>query len=214
MRLFSYWRSGTSYRVRLALAFKSADIEIVPVNLLEGAHRQDKFLRINPQGLVPSLELEDGQIISQSPAIIEYIDDVLPGPKLFPDDPLARATVRQMAALIGCDVHPLQNLRVLNYVRDPLGHGDVAVRRWAQHWIGLGFEALEALAQDIAPDAPYLTGDQVTAAECYLIPQLFGARRYGLDLSAYPRLLAVEDAVQSLPAAHLAHPDQQPDATQ
>ncbi|MEM7741095.1 MAG: maleylacetoacetate isomerase [Pseudomonadota bacterium] len=214
MRLYSYWRSGTSYRVRLALAFKGVTIEIVPVNLLQREHRAPEFLEINPQGLVPALELDDGTIISQSPAIIEYIDDVMPGPPLFPDEPVARANVRQMAALIGCDVHPLQNLRILNYLKQPLGHDNENVQGWARHWIGEGFMALERLAQTIAPQANFLLGDNVTAAECYLIPQLFGARRYGLDVSPYPRLLEVEQAVQSLSEAERAHPDQQPDAMQ
>ncbi|MEM6747250.1 MAG: maleylacetoacetate isomerase [Pseudomonadota bacterium] len=214
MRLFSYWRSGTSYRVRLALALKGAACEIVPVNLLKREHKSSAFLSINPQGLVPSLALDDGTFLSQSPAIIEYIDETLSGPKLFPDDPAKRAMVRQMAAVIGSDVHPLQNLRVLNYLRDHLGHDDGAVGEWAREWIGAGFAALEQLAVEAAPDGTYLSGEDVTAAECYLLPQLYGARRYGLDLTPYPRLLAVEDAVQALPAAKAAHPSAQPDAAE
>ena len=212
MRLYSYWRSGTSYRVRLALAFKQARRDIVPVNLLEREHKSEAFLAINPQGLVPSLELDDGTLLSQSPAIIEYIDETMPGPELFPADPTQRAIVRQMAALIGCDIHPLQNLRVLRYLRDPLEQDDAAVQAWARQWIETGFEALETLAAKTAPDAVFLTGDSVSAAECYLLPQLYGARRYGTDLSAFPRLLAVEAAVAAMPGAVAAHPDQQPDA--
>ena len=212
MRLFSYWRSGTSYRVRLALGFKRADCEIVPVNLLNREHKEPSFLAKNPQGLVPSLQLDDGRFLSQSPAIIEYLDETLPGPKLFPEDRAQKALVRQMAAVIGCDVHPLQNLRVLNYLRDPLGRDDSGVSAWASEWIGAGFLALEQLANEVAPDAPFLSGDSFSAAECYLIPQLYGARRYDMDLTAYPRLLAVEDAVQELTFAKEAHPSAQPDA--
>ncbi|MEO1658967.1 MAG: maleylacetoacetate isomerase [Pseudomonadota bacterium] len=212
MRLFSYWRSGTSYRVRLALAFKGAECDIVPVNLLKREHKAPTFLAMNPQGLVPSLELDDGTILSQSPAIIEYLDDTLPGPRLFPEDPVQKALVRQMAAVIGCDVHPLQNLRILRYLRAPLGHDDEAVSAWARQWIGDGFAALETLTNEIAPGAAYLSGETVSAAECYLIPQLYGARRYDMDLSPFPRLLAVEEAVNGMAAAQAAHPSAQPDA--
>ena len=212
MRLFSYWRSGTSYRVRLALGFKGANCEIVPVNLLEREHKEPSFLAKNPQGLVPSLQLDDGRFLSQSPAIIEYLDETLPGPKLFPDDPAERALVRQMAAVIGCDVHPLQNLRILKYLRDPLGQDDRGVKEWASEWIGAGFQALEKLANEVAPDAPFLSGDSFSAAECYLIPQLYGARRYDMDLTAFPRLLSVEEASQHLAFAKEAHPSAQADA--
>lgn len=212
MKLYSYWRSGTSYRVRLALSFKSADIELVPVNLLEAEHRSEAFLRLNPQGLVPSLELDDGTLLSQSPAIIEYIDEVLPGPKLLPETPLERARARHWAAIIGCDVHPLQNLRILKYLQDPLGHSREDAFRWAAHWITVGLAALEQEVAVKRAEGPYALGRAPTIVDCYLLPQLYAARRFGADLSALPRLLATEEALLARQDVQVAIPEAQPDA--
>ncbi|MEM1379205.1 MAG: maleylacetoacetate isomerase [Pseudomonadota bacterium] len=210
MKLYSYWRSGTSYRVRIALAIKGASVEIVPVNLLDGAHKDESFLTRNPQGLVPTLELDDGTLLSQSPAIIEYLDETLPGPELLPEDPLQRAEARHLSALIGCDIHPLQNLRVLKYLQDPLGHNRDEAFAWAAHFIAAGFEALETLLSKA--DTPFAMGDAPGVVECYLLPQLYAARRFGTDLSAVPRLLAIEKAAADWPDITAAHPEQQIDA--
>ncbi|MEM9839389.1 MAG: maleylacetoacetate isomerase [Pseudomonadota bacterium] len=209
MKLFSYWRSGTSYRVRIALALKGETLDIVPVNLLEGAHRESAFLERNPQGLVPTLELDDGTLLSQSPAIIEYLDEVLPGPKLLPEDPLERAKVRHLAAIIGCDTHPLQNLRILKYLQDPLGHDREKSFAWAAHWIDTGLGALEA---QVPEGSAFTCGEQPGLVECYLIPQLYAGRRFGADLAALPKLTAIEERTLAWPGLADAHPDNQPDA--
>ncbi|MCQ8185634.1 maleylacetoacetate isomerase [Parvularcula maris] len=214
MKLYGYWRSGTSYRVRLALALKGQEIETVPVNLATGEHREEDFVKLNPQGLVPALDIGDGRLLTQSPAIIEYLDEALEGPKLFPPDPWQRAKARQYAALIGCDVHPLQNLRVLKRLQDPLGHSKEEAFSWAAYWITIGLQALEeTLEQDDQP-GPFLLGDTPSAAECYLLPQLYAGRRFGAELGGLTRLLEVEAAMNALPAVAAAHPSRQPDATE
>ena len=210
MKLYSYWRSGTSYRVRIALAIKGATAEIIPVNLLNRDHKSGDFLAKNPQGLVPTLELSDGTLLSQSPAIIEYLDETLPGPKLLPSDPVERARARHLAALIGCDIHPLQNLRVLRYLNDPLGHDKEATFSWAAHWITEGFKALEA--QVAERDSPFVCEETPGVVECYLLPQLYGARRFGAKVERFPRLLAIEAAVSEWPGIADAHPERQVDA--
>lgn len=212
MKLYSYWRSGTSYRVRLALALKDATVDIIPVDLAAGEHRDPAFRSINPQGLVPTLELDDGTRISQSPAIIEYLDETLPGPKLLPDDPIDRARARHLAALIGCDVHPLQNLRVQRYVMDPLGHDQSVAHQWAAHWIEAGFEALEAELTRADHEGPYAMGDRPGLVECYVIPQMFGGRRFGAEPSKFPRLLAMEEATLAWPNVQASKPESQPEA--
>jgi maleylacetoacetate isomerase len=214
MKLYGYWRSGTSYRVRLALALKGQEIETVPVNLAEGEHREEAFLAINPQGLVPALDLGDGRLLTQSPAIIEYLDEVLDGPKLFPADPALRAKVRQYAALIGCDVHPLQNLRVLKRLQDPLGHSKEEAFAWAAHWITVGLEALEETLAREGRSGPFLLGAEPTAAECYLLPQLYAGRRFGAELGGLKRLLRAEEAMNQLEGTAEAHPSRQPDAAE
>jgi maleylacetoacetate isomerase len=213
MKLYGYWRSGTSYRVRLALALKGQTIETVPVNLAEGEHRQPDFLAVNPQGLVPTLQLDDGRLLSQSPAIIEYLDQTFPGPRLFPEDPFEAARVRQYAGIIGCDVHPMQNLRVLKYLQNELDHSRDEAFAWAAHWITVGLEAMEEtlLREDGAGNA-FLTGPEPTAAECYLLPQLYAARRFGADLQKCPNLLRIEQNMTSLDGVGAAYPDEQPDA--
>jgi len=214
MRLYSYWRSGTSYRVRLALSFKGAEVELMPVNLLEAEHKSDAFLRLNPQGLVPSLELDDGTLLSQSPAIIEYIDEALPGPKLLPETPFERARARHWAAIIGCDVHPLQNLRILKYLQGPLGHNREEAFQWAAHWITEGLSALEEEVAAKRAEGPYVLGPTPSIVDCYLLPQLYAARRFGADLSVLPKLLATEAALLERSDVQAATPEAQPDAPQ
>ena len=211
MKLYDYWRSSSSYRLRIALALKG----IVPderafVHLVRNGGEQNSpaFRAINPQGRVPSIALESGDILVQSPAIIEYIEETHPAPPLLPKDPLARAKVRGVAAIIGCDIHPLHNAVVLNYLRKTLGHDEAAVNAWIARWIGDGFVAVEALIGD----SGFCFGETPTIADVYLIPQVFGARRFKVPLDAYPRILRVEALAAAHPAFQQAHPARQPDA--
>lgn len=207
--LHGYWRSSAAYRVRIALNLKSVVYRQVSHDLRRGEQRDAAYLAIAPHGLVPALEA-DGSVLIESPAILEWIDQRWPRPALLPADPDAAATVRAMAALIGCDVHPLNNLRVLRHIKATFGADDDQVRAWIHHWTGEGFTALEQLIA--RHGGAYAFGDTPTLADCYLVPQLYGARRYDVDLTPYPRLVAAGDAAAALPAVRSAHPDVQPDA--
>jgi maleylpyruvate isomerase len=206
--LHSYWRSGAAYRTRIALNLKGLAYEQHAVDLRERAHKTPDYLALNPQGMVPALEV-DGAVLTQSVAILEWLEETCPEPALLPASPLARARVRAMAALIGSDIHPLNNLRVLGAVR-ALGADQAAVDAWAGGWIRAGFDVLE---QTVAQDGQgWSFGDAPTLVDCYLIPQLYSARRFHVDLTPWPNLLAVERSAESHPAFLAAHPDRQPDA--
>ena len=208
MILHSYWRSGTSYRTRIALNLKGVAYEQQTVDLRQRAHKTPAYLSLNPQGMVPALEI-DGAILTQSVAILEWLEDAYPAPALLPSAPLERARVRAMAALIGSDIHPLNNLRVLGAVRS-LGADQERVDTWAGGWIKAGFDALE---QMVAQDGNgWSFGAAPTLADCYLIPQLYSARRFNIDLTPWPKLLAVEQVAETHSAFIAAHPDKQPDA--
>jgi len=209
--LHGYFRSGTSYRTRLALNWKGVPYEYVGVNLVEGEQHSDAYKAKNPQGLVPALEV-DGEILTQSVAILEWIEETFPDRPLLPSDPIKRAKVRAFAAAIGCDIHPLQNLRILKKARELAGDDPEAGPAWARHWISLGFEALEKLAQQGDGQNGFLFGDRPTLAEIYLLPQMFNARRFGVDLTPYPRLVAADEAARALPEFERAAPENQPDA--
>ena len=209
--LHGYFRSGTTYRVRLALNWKGADYDYVPVNLAQGAQSEPAFKARNPQGLVPALEI-DGTVLTQSPAILEWIEETWPEPALLPADPLSRARVRAFAAAIGCDIHPIQNLRILKAIRNDYGAGQDGAQAWARRWIETGFEALERLAEAGGGSNGFLFADRPTLAEVYLLPQMFNARRFGGDLSAYPRLVAADAAARAVAAFERAAPENQPDA--
>jgi maleylpyruvate isomerase len=209
MILHGYWRSGTSYRTRIALNLKGLSYEQHGVDLRRGDQRSETYLRLNPQGLVPALEI-DGAVLTQSPAILEWLEETHPTPPLLPSDPVARAQVRAMAALIGCDIHPLNNLRVGKALREGFGADQAAVDAWAARWITPGFAALEALVARHGDG--WCFGDAPTLADCYLIPQIYSARRFHVALDAFPRLLAIETAADAHPAFQAAHPDRQPDA--
>lgn len=211
MRLYDYFRSSASYRVRIALALKGLTVDRLPINLRADAQRQPDYLTHNPAGLVPALEIGGG-MITQSLAIIEYLDEIQPTPSLLPADPADRAAVRAFALSIACDIHPLNNLRVLNYLAGPLALPETTRHAWAQHWIALGLAPLEQQAQARASQGPYCFGTQPGLADCCLIPQLFNARRVDCDLSPYPRLVAIETACLALPAFERAHPANQSDA--
>lgn len=206
MELFTYFRSTSSYRVRIALALKGLDYQALPVNLLKGEHRADDYRAVNPQGRVPALRTESGEVLVQSPAIIEYLEEVYPQPALLPAAPEARAKVRGVAALIGCDIHPLHNVSVLNQLRQ-LGHDEGQVNQWIGHWIGQGLAAVEQLIGDNG----FCFGETPGLADLYLIPQLYAAERFNVELTAYPRIRRVAALAQQHPAFVQAHPAQQPD---
>ena len=210
MKLFTYFRSSAAYRVRIALHFKGIAYEAVPVDLRPGAHRRPEYLALNPQGLVPALE-DGAAVLSQSLAIIEYLEEKHPEPPLLPSAPLDRARVRSLALAIACDLHPINNLRVLNYLRAPLGHDEQAVNAWYRHWVAQVFTGLEVQARQ-SSDGRYLYGGRVTLADVCLVPQLFNARRFECDLAPYPTLTAVGAHLESLPAFARAAPAAQPDA--
>ena len=204
--LYDYWRSSAAYRVRIALNLKRIDYESRQVDLREGEQKSAEYLALNPQGLVPTLEI-DGQRLTQSVAIINYLDLRYPNPPLIPVLAAERAHVVAMAMAIACDIHPLNNLRVLKYLKNELGHSQDEIDRWYAHWIGEGLPALEAMA---APQAGrFLFGDAPTGADVLLVPQLYNARRYNLPLDAYPTLLRAEENANSLDAFAAAHPDRQ-----
>jgi maleylpyruvate isomerase len=213
MKLYTYFRSSAAYRVRIALNLKGLAYESLPRHLLRdgGEHRQSEFLRLNPQGLVPVLE-DNGSALTQSLAIIEYLEETHPEPALLPHAPLQRARVRALALAIACDIHPLNNLRVLNYLRAPLGLDKVSVDAWYRHWIACGFTALEEAAERMASDGRHLVGTAVTLADVCLVPQMYNARRFGCELGPYPTLRTISAHLESLPAFARAAPEAQPDA--
>ena len=207
--LHGYWRSGTSYRTRIALNLKGMAYQIRPVNLLAGEQGAAAYLALDPQGLVPTLETADGLLI-QSPAILEWLEERFPDPPLLPADPKRRAEVRAMAALVGCDIHPLNNLRILRSLKRDLGASDEQVAAWESRWISAGFAALEALIG--RHGRGFAWGDRPTFADCYLVPQVYSAERFGVDLEPYPLIRAVTERCRALEPFVRAHPDNQPDA--
>ncbi len=209
LTLHGYWRSTTAYRVRIALALKGVAYAQVTHDLRTGAHREAGYRALNPQGLVPALETEDA-VLTQSPAILEWIDETYPVPPLLPADANSRAIVRAMAATIACDTHPVNNLRILNVLRTEFGADEAAVNRWIARWIGDGFAALETLIARYGDGFAF--GATPTVADCHLVPQVYSAERFAVDLSPYPKLKAAAENARALPAFAAAHPDRQPDA--
>ena len=209
MILHGYWRSGASYRVRIALNLKGLAFDNAAHDLRKGEQKATDYVALNPQGMVPALQHGD-LVLTQSPAILEWLEETHPEPALLPKGANERAIVRAMAALIGCDIHPLNNLRVLKAIRSEFNADQAAVDAWAAGWIAPGFDALEALVA--RHGAGWSFGDAPTLVDCYLIPQMYSARRFNMDLSPWPRLLAVEQTALAHPAFASAHPDLQPDA--
>ena len=207
MILYGYPMSSASYRVRIALALKGIEVTTVTKQLRRGEQRAKDFLEINPQGFVPVLSLEDGQVLAQSLAIIEYLDEIYPQPPLLPAGPFARARVRSLSLLIACDIHPLNNLRVLQYLELSLGEAQSARDSWYRHWIEAGFEALEeALGRDPARGR-FCYGDAPSLADVCLVPQVFNARRYSVDLAPFPRIVAIDAACHEIAAFASAAPE-------
>ncbi|WP_174549115.1 maleylacetoacetate isomerase [Novosphingobium rosa] len=209
IRLHSYWRSGTSYRTRIALNLKGIAYEQVTHDLRKGEHKDSAFLDLQPQGLVPALEV-DGDTLIQSPAILEWLEETHPEPPLLPAHPLARAQVRAMAAIVGYDIHPVNNLRILKSLRADLAADEAQVSAWIARWIAEGFAALERLIARHGGAFAY--GDNPTLADVYLVPQAYAAERFDLDLNAYPRLNGVVAHARQHPAFAAAAPEAQPDA--
>lgn len=206
--LFTYYRSTSSYRVRIALALKGLDYNAIPVNLVAegGEHFKPEYRAINPQGRVPVFRLESGEVMTQSPAIIEYLEERYPEPPLLASELLLRARQRAVAAVIGCDIHPLHNVSVLNRLRG-MGHDEADITGWIGHWIGEGLNAVEQLIDGAA----FCFGEVPSVADVYLLPQVYAARRFKVALEAYPRIARVEQRALQSPAFQKAHPDAQPD---
>ena len=211
MKLYGYWRSSASYRVRIALALKGVEVQHIAVNLRTGEQGQGEHMARNPQGYLPVLELEDGTELTQSLAIMDYIDAMFREPDLISKDAVKRSKILAASLMIAADIHPIQNLSVLKYIRAEHGQDDDGVKAWAAHWISKGFTAIEQIAKDY--DGPYFMTDAPGFFECCLIPQVYNARRFGVDMDQFPKLKAIDAACNALPAFIKAAPENQPDAT-
>jgi maleylacetoacetate isomerase len=218
LQLYTYWRSSAAFRARIALNLKGLAWDAIPKHLVRdgGEQRRADYLAVHPQGLVPAL-VDDGFVVPQSLAICEYLEEIHPEPRLLPGSARDRATVRGMALAVACDIHPLNNLSPLQYLRREFHADDAAISRWVAHWITRGFEALERWVAACAPEQPasaqrYCYGGQATLADVCLLPQVFNARRYAVDVSAFPRLVAIANHLETLPAFARARPEEQADA--
>ena len=210
MNLYSYFRSSAAYRVRIALNLKDLGYETVAVNLVKdgGHNRRPEFRAVNPQMRVPALVTPTGDVLIQSLAIIEYLDETQPDPPLLPREPIARARVRALADIIACDIHPLNNSGTLRYLKHQMHQEQTAIDAWYHHWVIEGFEAIEALVQP----GPYAVGNRVTLADVYLVPQVANARRLNVPLEKFPKIAGIEAACLKLAAFDRARPENQPDA--
>jgi maleylpyruvate isomerase len=210
VKLYSYFRSSAAYRVRIAFNLKGLSYETVPIHLQKegGQNLKPDYRAINPQMRVPALKLDSGELLTQSLAIIEYLDEVHPQPPLLPRDPVDRAKVRALAQLIACDIHPLNNLAPLRYLKNELGQDQTKIDAWYHHWVLAGFDALEAMVHP----GPYAFGADVTIADICLAPQVANARRLKVPLERFPKIVAIDAACAELPAFERARPENQPDA--
>jgi maleylpyruvate isomerase len=210
VKLYSYFRSSAAYRARIALNLKGLSVEMIPVHLQKegGLNRKPAFRAVNPQMKLPALQLDSGEVLIQSLAIIEYLDELHPQPPLLPRDPLARAKVRALAQVIACDIHPLNNTAPLRYLKHQFGQEQAKIDAWYHHWILEGFEAIETL---LGP-GPYSFGSEVTLADVCLVPQVANARRFKVPLDKFPKIVAADAACNKLAAFDKARPENQPDA--
>jgi maleylacetoacetate isomerase len=210
VQLYTYFRSSAAYRVRIALNVKGLSAEMVPIHLQKegGLNKKPEYRAVNPQMRVPALRLDSGELLTQSLAIIEYLDEVHRDPPLLPRDPVERAKVRALAQLIACDIHPLNNVSPLRYLKNELGHDQAKIDRWYHHWILEGFDAMEAMVRP----APYAFGSAVTLADICLVPQVYNARRLKVPLDRFSKLVAIDAACAKLAAFERARPENQPDA--
>jgi maleylpyruvate isomerase len=207
MILYGYGLSSASYRVRITLALKELKYTTIVKDLRAGEHRLADFLQISAQGFVPALGLDDGAVLVQSVAIIEYLDEIYPTPRLLPAEPLARARVRALTQAITSDIHPLNNLRVLRYLEQKLILDQTTRDSWYRHWVEVGFDALERWLCRDAAGGRFCHGDAPTIADICLVPQVFNARRFSVDLNPYPKILAIDAACRALPAFQVAAPE-------
>jgi maleylacetoacetate isomerase len=210
MTLYSYFRSSAAFRVRIALNLKGIAYQTLPIHLIKdgGRHRQAEYRAVNPHMRVPTLVAPGGEVLFQSLAIIEYLDEIAPEPPLLPKDPIARAHVRGLADIVACDIHPMNNLGSLRYLKHELHQEQPAIDAWYHHWVIDGFTALETLVQA----SPYAFGPEVTLADVFLIPQVANARRLKVPLDAFPKIVGIEEACLKLSAFDRARPENQPDA--
>ncbi|WP_197684693.1 maleylacetoacetate isomerase [Psychrobacter sp. DAB_AL43B] len=211
MELYSYFRSSTSYRTRIAMNLKGLEYDYISVNLAEDKQLEAAFKAVNPQGLVPVLQVDDLRLY-QSPAILEWLEEVYPNHPLLPKDAAGRMQVRALSAMIGCDIHPLNNRRILQYLRNELTVGEDEVMAWCNRWISEGFSALEKRLAEDKNRGKFCYGDSPTFADCYLIPQVSSARRFKVDLSLYPNIVEIDTHCRALKAFADADPMMQPDA--
>jgi maleylacetoacetate isomerase/maleylpyruvate isomerase len=211
VKLYTYFRSSAAFRVRIALNLKGLAYEPQLISLPKGAHRDPQYAKVNPQALVPTLVTDEGMHLAQSLAIIEYLDETHPRPSLIPKDLEARARVRSLSLLIACEIHPLNNLRTLQYLKRQLGQNEEQVNSWYRHWIAEGLGKLEAELHSAA-SGRYCHGDAPTMVDCCLVPQIFNAKRYDCDLAPYPKTMRIFDACMQLEAFDRAQPSKQPDA--
>lgn len=211
MKLYGYFRSGTSHRVRIALNLKGLDYKSISVNLAKDQQLEPEFKALNPQGLVPVLQTNDLQLF-QSPAILEWLEETYADTPLLPKDSAGRMRVRALSAMIGCDIHPINNRRILQYLRNELSVEEEQVKLWCQRWINDGFTALEKLLAEDKERGDFCYGNSPTLVECYLIPQVYSARRFGVDMSAYPIIEAIDKHCHTLQAFIDAEPSNQEDA--
>ncbi|MGB0748307.1 MAG: maleylacetoacetate isomerase [Magnetospiraceae bacterium] len=214
MKLYTYWRSSASYRVRIGLNLKGLAYESVPVHLVKdgGEQHSGQYRAINPSRQVPALQLDDGTVLTQSQAILEYLEERHPVPPLLPGSDFARARVRALAQMIACDIHPLNNSKVLKYLVNDIGVDEPTRDTWYRHWIAEGFTALETMLAGARQTKTFCHGEAPTLADVFLVPQLYNARRFKVDLAPFPTLTRIEAACLTLPAFAKAAPEQQPDA--
>lgn len=210
MKLYSYHRSSAAYRLRIALRLKGLPFDYAAVNLLHGEQKSEDYLARNPQGLVPALELDSGDLLTQSVAILEWLEETCPSPALMPDDPLLRAGVRSLVNNIVCDIHPLNNLSILNYLRTEMGADDEAVHRWYCNWVDRGFSAIEKSLPQTMGDCCF--GNQPTLADVCLVPQAYNAFRFKVPMEGYPNIRRIVEHCNTLEAFSSAAPEAQPDA--
>jgi maleylpyruvate isomerase len=208
LQLYSYYRSSAAYRVRIALNYKDIEYELVPVNLVKNEQQCDEYLRVNPQGLLPALRLNNGDIITQSTAILEWLEEAYVAPALYPLEKLTKAKTRTLCNVIACDIHPLNNLRVLKHITGELNASEEQKLAWYQHWIELGFSNLESQLSGFR----YAIDEKVTMVDVYLVPQVYNAIRFGQDMNNYPNIMRVYNTCNELESCKEAAPESQPDA--
>ena len=210
MKLYTYFRSSAAFRVRIALNLKGLAYEPAFVHLAKGEHRKPEYAEVNAQALVPTLVLDDGARLTQSLAIIEYLDEKYPQPPLIPSSPMAKARVRALSLLVSCEIHPLNNLRVLQYLKRSLGQNEEQVNAWYRHWVADGLQKFEAELKTGA--GAFCHGDTPSMADCCLVPQIFNAKRFQCDLAPFPATMRAFDSCMKLEAFDRAQPSKQPDA--